>query len=81
MSIEQEIRLQAQAALGESAAEALAVVGCVFAELREEAYREIEGEAPDMKLLRAKLLVMRSVEERLGAYVRSGQVALKELTK
>jgi hypothetical protein len=48
--------------------------------MREEIYRQMEGETtPDMALLRAKLLVLRSVEERLGAYIRSGRLALKEL--
>jgi hypothetical protein len=45
-------------------------------------YRKLEAdEEQDIKYLRAQLLALRSVEERLTAAVRGGQVALKELTR
>lgn len=80
MDREQVWRLTGQAQLGEEAEMALRGCERLFPALREEVYRQMEGEeAPDMTLLRAKLLVLRSVEERLGAYIRSGRLALKEL--
>lgn len=80
--MEQVLRLQAQALAGEAAEEALPVVGRVFAALREEVYRDMEGRPePDMVMLRARLLVMRAVEERLGAYARGGEAARREMMR
>lgn len=77
---EQIERLTGQAGLGEEAELALRCCERLFPAMREEIYRQMEGEeAPDLALLRAKLLVLRSVEERLGAFIRSGRLALKEL--
>lgn len=54
----------------------------LFPQLRAEVYRRLEAdEEPDIKYLRAELMALRSVEERLTASVRGGQVALKELTR
>jgi hypothetical protein len=81
MKQERIIRLQARIEAGEAAAEALPAVRRVFAELREEAYRELEGEGADMVFIRARLLVLRAVEERLQAMVNGGQAARLELSK
>ena len=82
MDREQVHRLTGQAQLGEEAEMALRCCERVFPAMREEIYRQMEGEeAPDMALLRAKLLVLRSVEERVKAYARSGRLALKELER
>lgn len=80
MDRDQIKRLTGQAGLGEEAEQVLRCCERLFPAMREEIYRQMEGEeAPDMALLRAKLLVLRSVEERLRAYVRSGRLALREL--
>jgi hypothetical protein len=80
MEREQVYKLTEQTQLGEEAEMALRCCERLFPAMREEIYRQMEGEtAPDMALLRAKLVVLRGVEERLGAYIRSGRLALKEL--
>lgn len=80
MDKEQVWRLTGQAQLGEEAEMALRCCERLFPAMREEIYRQMEGEAaPDLALLRAKLVVLRSVEERLGAYIRGGRLALREL--
>lgn len=79
--IEQVVRLQSQAMAGEAAEEALPIVRRVFAEMRAEVYRELETDKADLTMLQAKLLVMRTVEERLGAFSRAGQMAVRELNR
>lgn len=79
--MERAVRLEAQALAGEAAEEALPVVSRVFAELRAEVYRELESEDAELPLLQAKLLALRAVEERLGAYGRAGRLAVRELNE
>lgn len=82
MDKEQMVRLTEQAGLGEEAEMALRCCEQLFPAMREEIYRQMEGEeAPDMALIRAKLMVLRSVEERLGAAIRGGRLALRELER
>jgi hypothetical protein len=82
MDLEQEVRLTEQVRLSEEAEMALGFCRVLFPELRAEIYRELESESePDLAALRARLVALRSVEERLAAYIRSGKLALLELTR
>lgn len=81
--IEQQaaVRLQIQAQRGEDAAAALRCCEVLFPAMREEIYRQMEDDHVNSGTLRQKLLLLRSIEERLAAFVRSGSLANQELLR